>query len=63
MQRIEVKGFFLLLLPLIWKYLKGTQFFLSCSLFTGSETEIHQTESESLCQLEIGASNTVTIIR
>lgn len=48
--------------PFISKYLKGTQFCLSCSLPTGSETEMLSAEAEILCQLEIGASNTVTVI-
>lgn len=48
--------------PFIPKYLKGTLFFLSCSLHPGSETEILSTEAEILCELEIGASNTVTVV-
>ena len=46
--------------PFIAKYLKGTLLFLPSSLCTGSETEILSTEAEILCQLETGASNTVT---
>lgn len=56
------QGFFLMSLPFILKYLKSTQFFLPHSLRAGSETEILSTEAKILCQLEIGASNTVTSI-
>lgn len=48
--------------PFTSKYLKGSQLSLSSSLHTNFETEILSTEAEILCQLEFGASNTVTVI-
>lgn len=48
--------------PFISKYLKGTYFFLLCSLTTDCETEILSTEAEILCQLENEAFSTVTVI-